>query len=545
MRRWTRCLDKGFVGLIILSTVCLTALFTGCGEEDNNETVLRVCNWEEYIDEGDWDDDERIDLDNGESVIGVNPMYEDFEEWYYKTYGKKVKVEYSCFGTNEDLYNQLTIGDTFDLVCPSEYMIMKLMAEDKLIPYSDDFFDRENKDNYYINGVSPYIKNIFDTNYIGDESWGKYAAGYMWGTTGVVYNPEIVSDEDAAHWNVLTDKKYKRRITVKDNVRDAYFAALGIYKEDLLTKDSFVNADNYEEVFAEEMNDTSDSTIAAVEKILRQMKDNAYSFETDSGKADMVTGKVVANYQWSGDAVYTMSQASEDDISLSYQVPEEGGNLWFDGWVMLKEGIGGDSEKQQAAQAFVNYLSRPDNAIRNMYYIGYTSVIAGAPDDDMIIEYAKYNYEAEDEEAEDEAEDEGADEAEDEAEDEGADETEDEGDEESADEAEDDEEYIDYDISYFFINSEDGSEAYNGGDDEDISDDINENDDDEDSDEVDSEADKYVIHAGASSETGELGAQYPTLDVIKRCAVMRYFDKETSEKINKMWVNVRCFNPFE
>lgn len=263
------------------------------------------------------------------------------------------------------------------------------------------------------------------------------------------------------------------------------------------------------------------------------MKDNAYSFETDSGKADMVTGKVVANYQWSGDAVYTMSQASEDDILLSYQVPEEGGNLWFDGWVMLKDGIGGDSEKQQAAQAFVNYLSRPDNAIRNMYYIGYTSVIAGAPDDDMIIEYAKYNYEAEDEEAEDE----------------GADETEDEGDEdtdeESADEAEDDEEYIDYDISYFFINSEDGSEAYNGGDDEDISDDISEDDDDEDSDEVDSEADKYVIHAGASSETGELGAQYPTLDVIKRCAVMRYFDKETSEKINKMWVNVRCFNPFE
>ncbi len=83
---------------------------------------------------------------------------------------------------------------------------------------------------------------------------------------------------------------------------------------------------------------------------------------------------------------------------------------------MLKDGIGGDSEKQQAAQAFVNYLSRPENVIRNMYYIGYTSVIAGAPDDDMIIEYAKYNYEAEDEKAEDE----------------GADETEDEGDEEYA-----------------------------------------------------------------------------------------------------------------
>ena len=88
MRRWTRCLDKGFVGLIILSTVCLTALFTGCGEEDNNETVLRVCNWEEYIDEGDWD--ETIDLESGD-IKGENSMVADFEDWYYKIYGKKNK----------------------------------------------------------------------------------------------------------------------------------------------------------------------------------------------------------------------------------------------------------------------------------------------------------------------------------------------------------------------------------------------------------------------------------------------------------------------
>ena len=124
-------------------------------------------------------------------------MVDDFTEWYYETYGKRVEVEYSCFGTNEDLYNQLTLGDVYDLVCPSDYMIMKLMAEKKLVPFSEDFYDTDNPDNYYVRGVSDYIKDTFDENEIGGESWSKYAAGYMWGVTGVLYNPEKMTEEEA------------------------------------------------------------------------------------------------------------------------------------------------------------------------------------------------------------------------------------------------------------------------------------------------------------------------------------------------------------
>ena len=64
---------------------------------------------------------------------------------------------------------------------------------------------------------------------------------------------------------------------------------------------------------------------------------------------------------------------------------------------MLKSGIGEDTEKQQAAEAFINFNSRPDNAIRNMYYIGYTSVISGG-DDPRVFEYADWNYGAEEDE---------------------------------------------------------------------------------------------------------------------------------------------------
>ena len=94
-----------------------------------------------------------------------------------------------------------------------------------------------------------------------------------------------------------------------------------------------------------------------------------------------------------------MDQADEDDFTLAFAVPEESTNIYFDGWVMLKSGIGEDEAKQHAAEAFINFNSRPDNVIRNMYYIGYTSVISGG-EDERIFEYADWCYGAEEDEEE-------------------------------------------------------------------------------------------------------------------------------------------------
>ncbi len=484
------------------------------GEPDPDKTiVLRVSNWEEYIDEGDWDEEETIELPDAD-IIGENSVIEDFEDWYYETYGRKVRVEYSTFGTNEDLYNMLTLGDEFDLVCPSEYLIMKLMAEQELVPLSESFFDESDENNYYIKGVSPYIRNIFETQEIGGEPWSKYAAGYMWGVTGFVYNPEVISEEEASTWKILSDPAYRRQITIKDNVRDSYFAAVGAIKSDLLLSDEFRNDPDYKKNLEREMNDTSPEMIAQVQEYLQNVKDNVYSFETDAGKADMITGKVVCNYQWSGDGVYTLDQADEDDFELAFTVPEESTNIYFDGWVMLKRGIGDDSAKQHAAEAFINFNSRPDITIRNMYYIGYTSVLSGG-DDPLIFEYAEYNYAAEEdeEESDEEAVDEEA--AEDvveeaaEEDEEESEETEEvsEGTEEESggDEAED---TIDYDVSYFF-GGEDGT---------------------------------YVITADADAMHRQLFSAYPTREVLGRSSVMIYFTQEQNAAINRMWVNVRCFN---
>lgn len=452
---------------VCLALVITSVLLPSCSNKsEGKEIVLRVCNWEEYIDLGDWDDDETIELES-KDILGANKLYEDFEEWYYDKYNVKVRVEYSTFGTNEDLYNQLTLGDEYDLVCPSDYMIMKLIAEDKVVPLSDEFFDKSNPDNYYINGVSPYINDVFNSYEINSHKWAEYAAGYMWGTVGFVYNPEKVEKQDVSSWDILLNEKYARQVTIKDNVRDAYFPVLGIMNSDLLKSDEFKNSKDYEQNLFEVMNDTSPATVDKAEKMLKQIKDNVYSFETDSGKNDMVTGKVVANLQWSGDAVYTIEQAAQDGVDLCYAVPEECTNLWFDGFIMLKDGIKGDKTKQKVAESFINYLSMPESVIRNMYYIGYTSAISGG-DSDLIYEYVNYLFESDDENA------------------------------------------VEYPVGYFF--SGDNSDE------------------------------KYVIKTDESQLDSSLFAFYPTQEVIKRSAVMNYFDEQANKRINQMWINVRCFS---
>ena len=470
---------KKWMLFCLLSLSC-TFLFSGCGKQTQKDVLtLRICNWEEYIDEGGWDEDEAIELEDT-TILGKNNMIDDFTDWYERTTGQKIKVEYSCFGSNEELYNQLTLGDEFDLVCPSEYMIMKLLAENELEPLSDSFFDTSKEENYYSRGAASYIKDLTSEIQINGQSIDKYAAGYMWGTTGIVYNPEFVTAEEASSFSVLTNPKFKCQVTIKDNVRDSYFAAVSILKKEklldlrtkALTSSQSTALNTYHEQLHEEMNDTSKETIAQVETLLQNHKDHFYSFESDSGKADMITGKVVANYQWSGDAVYTLDQAEEDESYLCYAVPEESSNLWFDGWVMLKDGIAGDAQKKAAAEAFMNYVSMPENVVRNMYYIGYTSAIAGG-EDDTIFQYANWCYASEDETNE----------------------------------------TVEYDLQYFFGSANDPEK-------------------------------KYCITADKDQAYRQLYAQYPPSSVLQRCAVMDYFGAETNKALNQMWINVRCFNPF-
>ena len=483
--------------LAALMIIPMAMSLSGCGKSSDAEIVLKVYNWEEYMDEGgegsflydelygggesdilgdeflEWYEDtmgKQLSVSkNGPSVI------DDFERWYYKTYGVKVQVEYSTFGTNEDMYNEIVLGNEYDLLCPSDYMIMKLAAEGRLEKYDEEFFDEEKEENYYIKNVSPFIRNKFETNagLVGkDYLWSEYAAGYMWGTTGFVYNPDKIDGDELKEldWRVFVAKgsKYTNKITAKDNVRDTYFAALGVAFEDELLElaekyaTDEITAEEYTAQITAIFNDTSSETIAKVEPVLMEIKKNIYSFETDTGKADLVNGNINLNYAWSGDAVYAMDLAEEEnDKELRFFVPLGGSNLWFDGWVMPK-GVTKRGTKQ-VAQAFVNFLSMPYNAMRNSYYIGYTSAISG--ENAEMLDYIDYLY----------------------------------GEEEY-----DPETMVEYDLSVFF--------------DEEV----------------------FIYADAEQAACRQLYAQYPPKEVLERCAVMDYYGEEASVRINELWSRVKA-----
>lgn len=367
---------------------------SGGTNKAKDEHVFRVASWDEYIDmggdfldpdpeEGDGEYIEWYKELTGIDLLDTKPLYEEFETWYNETYpDKKIQVEYVALQDNETMYNKIKMGDSYDLLCPSEYMAMKLKAEDKLLPFDENFFEKTDE-NEYAKNVSPYTEQVFKN--AGLEG---YIAGYMWGSTGFVFNPDKIAEtpeksrEIMQSWYCLTSDECERKITAKDNVRDSYFMGLGMYyEEELLGLDP--SSAEYANLLSEKMNDTSPETMQAVKKLLEKARKNLYGLETDEGKTDVIAGRLDASYQWSGDAVYILDEAEgESDLELEYAIPSSASNLWFDGWVMMKDA------NKHAAQAFVNFLSRPENVIRNMYYIGYTSCLAG----EQIYDYVEYTY---------------------------------------------------------------------------------------------------------------------------------------------------------
>ena len=388
-------MKKKISTILAISFLVSTFPFSACSvmPQGFRENVLRVASWDEYIDMG-GEDSYYYDANTNPEV---KPIYEEFEEWYFENTGKRITVEYIPLQDNETMYNQIKMGDKYDLLCPSEYMAQKLKDEGYLQAFPEEFF-LPTDGNYYAQNVSKYTSESF----IAEANLTGYMAGYMWGTTGFVYNPYEIgnspeeSREIMKSWHCLTSEECKRKITAKDNARDSYFMGLGLYHEEELLalkarlESGELELTEYKTLLQHKMNDTSSETLNGVRPLLSKARKNLYGLETDEGKMNLVTRRTNAAYQWSGDAVYILDEAEEadPDLKLEYSIPEAASNIWFDGWVMM------NGANTDLATAFVNYISMPENAVRNMYYIGYTSCLGGQE----IYDYIAETYEAEESE---------------------------------------------------------------------------------------------------------------------------------------------------
>ncbi len=333
---------------LIIACLPLGAMGTLAHAQENTITVY---SWEDYMQVAD-----------GEDPTVDNDLLYAFEQ------ETGIKVEYHTFATNEQMYNELKNSNSCDLICPSEYMIMKMRDEGLIKKYQAP----KSWQDY----GSPYIKQTFKDLGLTDDN-GTYAVGFMWGTMGLLYNTETVESADIDNWKGIWNPKFKGKVTIKDSIRDTYILALGAhYETELLDLKSDLDAgnitiDEYTSTISQIFNRVDDETIQYIEKDLLELKTNLNSFEVDSGKNDMISGKIDINFAWSGDAVYAMDEAEVAGKTFEYIVPEEGSNVWFDGWVMP---INADEEK---ALKFLDFISTPDSAIRNMDYIGYVSCVGG------------------------------------------------------------------------------------------------------------------------------------------------------------------------
>ncbi len=372
----------------------LTSCSKNTSEQSNEKVVLKILNSEDYI--------YLNDPDNGYDEDDLTVQFEKYmsEEW-----GLNVSVVYETSDTNESMYNDLLSGrTTYDLVCTSDYMCQKFAREGLTTKIDRSLIPNYTK--YCSDTIGQRLDDIVFK--INDDEFGRladYSIGYMWGTLGLLFNPEYEAFEDGVDpindldsFEGLWDQRYKGTMTIKDSMRDTIAVAIiHMYNNELtLLKEQFeeglIDVDAYnsqlsyyfniisnveDEKFNDKLNEIKDSLLS--------LKSNIFGMEVDSGKQDMVTGKIGINLAWSGDAVYSMDQAEEEiGKELYYSLPKEGSNIWFDAWSMPVNENRSELTYQVACE-FLNFISDPYYASLNMDYTGYTTFIGG----DAILDIAR------------------------------------------------------------------------------------------------------------------------------------------------------------
>lgn len=271
--------------------------------------------------------------ENGEVVVYNWGEYLDPEVIDLFEAETGIKVVYDEYETNEIMYPKVESGAvSYDVICPSDYMIQRMIENDLLAEINFKNI--------------PNIKNI-DQSYLNwskeFDPENKYSVPYCFGTVGILYNKTMVS-EPIDSWAVLWDEQYKDNILMQDSVRDAFAVALKYAGYSL-------NSENEEE-------------LQEAKQLLIDQKPLVQAYVIDQVRDKMIGNEAAIGVIYSGEAIYTQ----RENPDLEYVVPKEGSNVWIDSWVIPKNAI-----NKENAEAFINFLCRPDIALMNFEYITYST----------------------------------------------------------------------------------------------------------------------------------------------------------------------------
>lgn len=305
-----------------LCTCMTAALLSGCGSANKySNGKVYVYNWGEYI------DPETLDM--FEKETGIQVIYDEFD-------------------TNETMYPKVEAGaSNYDVVCPSDYMIQKMIDNDLLQELNWD-----NIPNAKANIGAQYYEQseAFDPG-------NRYAVPYCWGTVGILYNKTMV-DEPVTSWSILWDEKYADSILMQDSVRDLFMVGL--------------------KSLGYSMNSTDEKELNEAKDLLIQQKPLVQAYVIDQVRDKMIGNEAALGVIYSGEAIFTQ----RENPDLEYVIPKEGTNVWIDGWVIPK-----NAENVENAEKFIDFMCRGDIALLNFDYITYstpnTAAQALIKDDDI------------------------------------------------------------------------------------------------------------------------------------------------------------------
>lgn len=297
---------KKIICSALICCIFLSALLTGCGSSGGENGEVIVYNWGEYI------DPETIAM--FEEETGIKVVYDEFE-------------------TNEIMYPKVEAGATaYDIICPSDYMIQKMIDNDLL---SEINFDN-----------IPNIKNIGSQYFEQSREFdpeNKYSVPYCFGTVGILYNKTMV-EEPIESWSVLWDETYADNILMQDSVRDAFMVSLKL--------------NGYS------MNTLNEKELETAKNTLIEQKPLVQAYVIDQVRDKMIGGEAALGVIYSGEAIYTQ----RENADLAYVIPKEGTNVWIDSWVIPK-----NAPNKENAEAFINFMCREDIALMNFEYITYST----------------------------------------------------------------------------------------------------------------------------------------------------------------------------
>ena len=305
LQKISRCFLHRVVPAVIIAVITAGGfVYMNNGNSSSGRQVI-VYNWGDYI------DPDVIAM--FEEETGIHVIYEEYE-------------------TNEIMYPKVQSGAiAYDAVCPSDYMIQRMIESDLLAE-----IDYDNIPNIkYIDDVYMEFSTQFDEE-------NRYSVPYLWGTVGILYNKNMV-DEPVDSWEILWNEKYKDSILMQDSVKDAFAVAL--------------------KYLGYSLNSTDLDELEAAKKLLIEQKPLVQAYVVDQVRDKMIGNEAALGVIYSGEALY----CQQENPDLEYVIPKEGSNLWIDSWVIPK-----NAKNKENAEAFINFLCRPDIAKMNFEYITYS-----------------------------------------------------------------------------------------------------------------------------------------------------------------------------